>query len=88
MPSVVLHRQHRKGGGTVTNTKLLEKAIEESGLKKCFLAKQIGLSPPGFRNCMTNKAEFKASQIEILCKLLGITDPDKMKAIFFAKTVA
>lgn len=72
----------------MTNTELLEKIIAEKGLKKCFLAEKIGLSPPGFRNCITNRAEFKASQIDALCKLLGITDPDEMQAIFFAKSGA
>lgn len=72
----------------MTDTALLEEIIEKSGLKKQYLAEKIGLSPPGFRNCMTNRAEFKASQIAKLCELLNITDQDLMRAIFFAKPVA
>lgn len=68
----------------MTNTALLEKAIKDSGLKKLFLAEKIGLTPAGFYNCLNNRAEFKASQINTLCDLLGITDLATKEAIFFA----
>lgn len=68
----------------MTNKELLEQAIRESGLKKGFLAGKIGLSPAGFYNCLNNKAEFKASQINTLCELLGISDLATKEAIFFA----
>ena len=48
----------------MTNTEMLEKRISDSGKKKGFLAEKVGLSRAGFRNCMTNKAEFTASQID------------------------
>lgn len=67
----------------MTNTELLEKKIAQSGLKKGFLATKLGLSKAGFRNCCTNKAEFKATQIDILCELLNITDLEERQAIFF-----
>ena len=67
----------------MTNTMLLEKAIQDSGLKKAYLAEKIGLTPAGFRNCVVNKAEFKASQINILCDALGIEDLELKEAIFF-----
>ena len=68
----------------MTNKELLEKAIKAKGLKKTFLASQIGLSPAGFCNCLNNRAEFKASQINALCDLLGIVDLADKEAIFFA----
>ena len=67
----------------MTNTELLEKAIQDSGLKKAYLAEKIGLTPAGFRNCVVNKAEFKASQINILCDALGIEDLELKEVIFF-----
>ena len=67
----------------MTNTALLEKAIQDSGLKKAYLAEKIGLTPAGFRNCVTNRAEFKASQINALCEMLGIVDLERKEAIFF-----
>lgn len=69
----------------MTNKELLEKAIQASGLKKVFLASQIGLTPAGFYNCINNRAEFRVSQVHILCDLLGITDLEEKEAIFFAE---
>lgn len=68
----------------MTNTELLEAKIKESGKKISYLAEKVGLSYAGFRNCVTNKAEFKATHIAILCKELSI-DLKEMRSIFFAK---
>jgi hypothetical protein len=68
----------------VTNTELLEQKIAQSGLKKQYLAEKVGLSVVGFRNCCINKAEFRASQIQVLCEELKITDLAERDAIFFA----
>jgi len=68
----------------MTNKKLLEQRIDDLGLKKNFLAKKVGLSDQGFRNCLNNQAEFKASQIAVLCEILQITDIETVKSIFFA----
>ena len=65
----------------MTNTKLLERKIKESGKKISYLAQKCGLSYAGFRNCVTNKAEFKATHIDVLCNELGI-DLKEMKHIF------
>ena len=69
----------------MTDTLLLEQKIQESGKKKSYLAKKCNLSGAGFRNCMTNKAEFKTSQVDVLCEELGITSLREKNAIFFAK---
>lgn len=68
----------------MTDTELLEGKIKESGKKITYLAEKCGLSYAGFRNCVTNKAEFKATHIDILCRELGI-DLKEMREIFFAK---
>ena len=72
----------------MTNLKLLEQKIEKSGKKKSYLAKKCGLSRAGFRNCLINKAEFKTSQVDILCVELGITSLREKEAIFFVKSGA
>lgn len=72
----------------MTDTKKLEKIISDSGLKKGFLAKKIGVSRSTFYALMRNEAEFKASQIKILCDLLGIRDRKTMQSIFFGQGVA
>ncbi len=69
----------------MNNTVLLEQKIKDSGKKKSYLAERIGLSGAGFRNCIINKAEFKASQIDILCEELHITSLRERQDIFFAK---
>jgi hypothetical protein len=69
----------------MTNTELLEIKIKESGKKITYLAEKCGLSYAGFRNCVINKAEFKASQIDILSDELNITDLRERHRIFFAK---
>ena len=69
----------------MNNTKLLERKIKESGKKNKFLAEKCGLSYAGFRNCVINKSEFKARQIDILCEELNITSLKEKENIFFAK---
>ena len=68
----------------MTNTSLLEEYIKKSGYKKSYLAKALGISRYGFTLKCNNKAEFRASEIDTLCKLLNISVKDIM-AIFFAK---
>lgn len=72
----------------MNNTELLEKKIKESGKKISYLAEKCGLSYAGFRNCVTNRAEFKSSHIDILCEELNITSLREKDMIFFAKTGA
>lgn len=69
---------------THTNTELLKAAIDRSGLTITFLARVCGLSRVGFYNCMRNRAEFKGSQIGILCYYLRIDDLELKERIFFA----
>lgn len=72
----------------MTNTDLLADRICKSGLKKNYIAQVLGISPKTLANKISNRCEFKASEIDALCKLLGITDPADKEAIFFAKKVA
>lgn len=69
----------------MTDTALLEKRIAESGLKKGYIAKAIGLSAYGLTLKIRNANEFKASEILKLCDLLNITDPEEKSAIFFSR---
>ncbi len=69
----------------MTNTKLLEKKIEQSGLKKNFIAKTIGLSPYGLAKKINNETEFKTSEVNKLCEILNISDLADKDRIFFAK---
>ena len=71
----------------MTNTALLEEKITESGLKKSYIAKSIGLTPYGLTLKIRNINEFKASEIDKICILLGINSPEERCNIFFASKV-
>ena len=71
----------------MTNTALLEEKITKSGLKKSYIAKSIGLTPYGLTLKIRNANEFKASEIDKICILLGIDSPEERCDIFFASKV-
>lgn len=72
----------------MTNTELLEERIDKSGYKKSYIAKAIGLkSTFGLSKKIRNENEFKASEIDALCELLGINSLEERQRIFFAKEV-
>ena len=66
----------------MTNTKLLEQAIDRSGLKKGKIAERLGVSRAGLINLINDRAEFKISQMLVISDLLGLT-PEERDAIFF-----
>lgn len=66
------------------DSKKLEERIKQSGLKKGYLAERIGVSRTTFSALLSNKSEFKVSQIRTLCELLDIHDDETLRAIFFA----
>ena len=69
----------------MTNKELLEEKIEQSGYKKIYIAKAIGLkSAFGLANKINNVTEFKAKEINKLCELLKIDSLEEKERIFFA----
>lgn len=71
----------------MTDVELLRKKIDESGYKIAYLAKQLGLTPQGLYLKINATNEFKATEIQRLCDLLSISDPNEMKRIFFTQAV-
>ena len=67
----------------MTNVKLLKEKIKECGLKKGYIAEQLGVSRPQFTALLNNKVEFKLSQLAVMCRLLNLTDDAEIRAIFF-----
>ena len=67
----------------MTDTERLEKLIKDQGLKKGFIARQLGLSPWGLQLKIDNVHEFKASEIVKICGVLGISSLREREAIFF-----
>lgn len=71
----------------MTNTELLEKKIEESGYKRSYIAKAIGLSTYGLALKIKNVHEFKTSEVNALCEILDIDSLEEKEDVFFAKSV-
>lgn len=65
------------------NSELLRKKIDESGYKKSFIAKKIELTSYGLSLKVSNKNEFKASEIMKLSELLSISKEER-DLIFFS----
>lgn len=67
----------------MTNTKLLDEAIQASGISKTFIAKKMGLSRQALYNKLSGKFEFRVSEINTLQNVLHLT-PEQRESIFFA----
>lgn len=71
----------------MTNTELLKKAIEDSGIKVGRLLVITNIkSYATFRGRMNNETEFTASEIQALTDALRLT-PEQRDQIFFAGSV-
>lgn len=70
----------------MTNTTLLKDFIERSGYKRSYIAECLGITTYSLLLKINNKSEFKANEIDILCRLLNISIRDRMR-IFFARQV-
>lgn len=71
----------------MTDVELLREKIDKSGYKLSYLAKQLGLTPQGFYLKINGTNEFKATEIQKICKILCISDSEEMMRIFFASAV-
>lgn len=56
----------------MTNTRLLRKKIEDSGLKLSYIASQLGISGKALTMKIESRTEFKPSEIVKLCDLLHV----------------
>lgn len=65
----------------MTNTTLLCDAIEKTGLKKDWIAKQLGITRAALFEKINNKREFKASEVAKLAKILSL--PEEVREIIF-----
>lgn len=76
-----------KGGEQVTNTEMLRDVIKKSGLKLEFIAEKLGITRFSLSKKIENVTEFKTSEVQKMCDVLQITDPQDKEAIFFAQKV-
>lgn len=63
----------------MTDTTMLRKAIENSGMTFSFIACKIGISREGFYKKINNETEFKASEIVALSKILRLSKQERDK---------
>lgn len=70
----------------MTNTILLKKKINESGLKIKFLASSCNVTERTFNNKLKGRTSFVQDEILVLRNLLHLSD-DNLASIFFADSV-
>ena len=68
----------------MTDTLALKTLIKKSGLKYQFIASELNITYQGLKNKIENVNEFKTSEVDTLCKLLGIKKLSEKERIFFA----
>lgn len=66
----------------MTDIKRINKIIEERGLKKNYIAKQIGIQPSTLTLRLNGQSDFKVSEAARLGDFLGLTPAEKI-AVFF-----
>lgn len=60
----------------MTDTNKLKAKIVESGLTQAKVAKMLGISCQSLSYKINNKVDFKATEINNLCGILGILNKD------------
>lgn len=68
----------------MTDSKMLMDLIESRGLKRNYVAKELGLSRSSLYNKINNTTPFTVIEITQLCKILDITSLKTKDKIFFA----
>lgn len=71
----------------MTDTARLKEEIKNSGLKKGWIAAELGLSSYGLQRKINNQSQFKAGEIKGLCQVLHINSLRKKEEIFFTDIV-
>ena len=65
------------------NYKKLNDKVRNSGLKKSYIAKKLGLTPYGLAKKLNGETEFKASEMANISEVLNLTG-EMREEIFFA----
>lgn len=68
----------------MVKTEELRSKISESGLKKGYIAEQLGITYAGYALKEKGQNEFTASEIQALRKILSLSDRD-VKRIFLSQ---
>lgn len=68
------------------NTAMLNSKINESGLKRSAIASKLDLTCAGLNKKIKCRTEFKASEIQAIAKVIGLSK-DEIFTIFFTDFV-
>lgn len=71
----------------MTDTMELNRRIEASNVSKEGIASKLGIALSSLNNKISNRTEFKASEIDALVGILHLDRPTMIR-IFFAKKVS
>lgn len=70
----------------MTDTKELQRLLEDCGLRKSYISQQLGISLQAFRLKILGRYDFRQAEIAKLQYLLRLSNEDVIR-IFFAKDV-
>ena len=60
----------------MTDTERLKRIVDDSGLKRSFIAEKMGISYQGYHKKESGQSEFLASEIAVLQDLLNLSIKD------------
>jgi DNA-binding Xre family transcriptional regulator len=69
-------------GGNMANVEKLNALIDYKGIKKIWLADQLGITQQTLINKLSGANDFKLQEVNTLCKILNISEKET-KQIFF-----
>lgn len=69
------------------NREALEQLINDKGIKKNFISKSLDITDQALYNKLNGKSDFTRGEVEILCDVLDITNPEDVMSIFFTQQV-
>lgn len=84
MDTVIIQnaKSSEEGGKTMTDRFLLEMYLKRAGFTQTDMAKAMGLTLNGFRKKLTNRTEFKQSEIAFISDHLNLTLEEREKIFF------
>ena len=68
----------------MTDKNLLYYFVKRAGFKNKDIAEAIGITPSGYTLKISNKSDFRQSEIKTICDLLGLTAEERDR-VFFAE---
>lgn len=69
----------------MTNTALLKEIIKSKGLKYKYIANKMGITYMSLNKKINNITEFTVPEVDRICEILGISNADEIREIFFKR---